>query len=41
MRPVPTKAFLEQCRRMVSGGKDTTTNYTGYLRSLTLPNTLK
>jgi hypothetical protein len=29
-------AFLEQCRRMVCGGKDRTTNYVSCLMSLTL-----
>jgi hypothetical protein len=34
-------AFSEQCRRMVCGGTDTTTNYMSCLMSLTLSNILK
>jgi hypothetical protein len=34
-------AFLEQCRKMVRGGKDTAINYMSCLMSLTLSNTIK
>jgi hypothetical protein len=36
-----SNAVLEQCRRMVYGGKDTTMNYRSCLMSLTLSNILK
>jgi hypothetical protein len=35
------RVFLEQCRGMVCGGKDTTMNYMSCLMSLTLSNTVK